>query len=100
MRSNRNTTELVLGTRSFEIFVNVRFGWLALPLVVIVATFGFLIATILKASREKAGIWKTSSFATLMHGLSWDAKVSGNESSLWRMEDMKTKARKFVSPFR
>lgn len=93
MRSNPNTTEPVFGTGSFEVFIHVRFGWLALPLVVVVATLGFLIGTIRKASRANAGIWKTSSLATLMHGLSWDAKMSGEGGSLWRMEDMQNKAR-------
>jgi hypothetical protein len=93
MRSNPSTSESVFGTGSFEVFIHVRFGWLALPLVVVTATLGFLIVTIRKASRAKAGIWKTSSLATLMHGLSWDAKMSGDGGSLWRMEDMNNKAR-------
>jgi hypothetical protein len=92
MRSNPNTTEPVFGTGSFEVYIHVRYGWLALPLVIVVATFGFLVATIGQASKAKAGIWKTSSLATLMHGLSWDAKMSGEERSLWNMEDMKDKA--------
>lgn len=93
MRSNPNTTEPVFGTGSYENFIHVRYGWLALPLIIVVATFGFLVITIRLASRANAGIWKTSSLATLMHGLSWDAKISGTERSTWRMEDMQDKAR-------
>lgn len=92
MRSNQNSTEPVLGTGSFEVFIHVRYGWLTLPLIIVVATLFFLVATIRKASREQAGIWKTSSLATLMHGLSWDAKTHGDGGSLWRMGDMKNRA--------
>lgn len=93
MRSNQDSTELIFGTGSFEVFVHVRFGWLALPLIVVVATLAFLIITIRMASQARAGIWKTSSLATLMHGLSWDAKMCGDGGSLWRMQEMSEKAR-------
>ncbi|KAE9972415.1 hypothetical protein BLS_004043 [Venturia inaequalis] len=92
MRSNQKSTEPVFGTGSFEVFIHVRYGWLTLPLIIVVATLVFLVATIRKASREQAGIWKTSSLATLMHGLSWDAKTHGDGGSLWRMEDMKNRS--------
>lgn len=93
MRSNPSTSEQVFGTGSFETYVHARYGWLALPLVVAAATLGFLITTIRQASKANAGIWKTSSLATLMHGLSWDAKMSGEERPVWRMDDMMEKAK-------
>jgi hypothetical protein len=93
MRTVSNATEPVFGSGSLETYIHVRFGWLALPILVLVATLIFLIATIRKASKANAGIWKTSSLATLMHGLSWDAKMSGERGSPWRMEEMQNKAR-------
>lgn len=56
---------------SKERYVSVRWIWLTLPLSLLLLTFIFLVATIIKASLEskQIGIWKTSAIATLLYGL-------------------------------
>lgn len=52
-------------------YVSVRWGWLSLPLGLLILSFIFLVATIIKSAKEKdqVGVWKTSAIATLLYGL-------------------------------
>ncbi|KAF2119205.1 hypothetical protein BDV96DRAFT_472440, partial [Lophiotrema nucula] len=72
IRSYQSTTEMVAGP-SFdtEPVVDVRWGWLALPLGLLGMTGIFLLATVFRSSREQdhVGVWKTSAIATLLYGL-------------------------------
>jgi hypothetical protein len=67
-----SSSETVIG-QAFdrEIYVQVRWAWITLPLLIVLLTLVFLFATIMKTSKEKedVGIWKTSAVATLVHGL-------------------------------
>jgi hypothetical protein len=55
---------------SMENYVSVRWWWLSLPLGVLFLCLVFLVATVMKSSKEKehVGVWKTSGLATLLYG--------------------------------
>ncbi|KAF1978754.1 hypothetical protein BU23DRAFT_418875, partial [Bimuria novae-zelandiae CBS 107.79] len=72
IRSASTHTEMVHGDAfDLESFVDVRWWWLTLPLALLGFTGIFLVATIIRSSREqdRVGIYKTSAIATLMFGL-------------------------------
>ncbi|KAF2474372.1 uncharacterized protein BDR25DRAFT_385936 [Lindgomyces ingoldianus] len=50
-------------------YVSVRWGWLSLPLGLLILSFVFLVATIIKSAREtgQVGVRKTSAMATLLY---------------------------------
>ncbi|KAL5372495.1 hypothetical protein DPSP01_013457 [Paraphaeosphaeria sporulosa] len=72
MRSAANNTKMVQGDAyDKESIVEVRWLWLTLPLGLLTLTGIFLLATIVRSSREhdSVGIYKTSAIATLLYGL-------------------------------
>ncbi|EOA91783.1 uncharacterized protein SETTUDRAFT_133621 [Exserohilum turcica Et28A] len=53
-----------------EIYVSVRWAWLSLPFGLLLVSFVFLLATVIKSGSEKeVGIRKNSAIATLLYGL-------------------------------
>ncbi|KAF2731233.1 hypothetical protein EJ04DRAFT_526326 [Polyplosphaeria fusca] len=73
MRSSISDIEMVSGPAfDLESFVDVRWGWLALPLGLLGFTLFFLMATVAQSSikNETLGVWKTSAIAMLLYGLS------------------------------
>ena len=85
--------EPVNGTSiSFESYVHVRWGFAILPVAVVLATFLFLIASVVMTSRSQTKLWKSSALATMFHGLDHDtrAKFDAEES----LEQMKKQAKK------
>lgn len=56
---------------SEETFIEVRWLWLSLPVGLLVLTLIFLVATVIRTSKEMGGVgvWKNSSIATLLYGL-------------------------------
>jgi hypothetical protein len=54
-----------------ESYVHVRWGWLSLPLGLLVLTLFFLVGTVVRSSvvKDDVGVWKTSAVATLLYGL-------------------------------
>ncbi|KAF2877161.1 hypothetical protein BDV95DRAFT_140700 [Massariosphaeria phaeospora] len=72
IRSSPSNTKMITGPAyDKESFVDVRWGWLSLPLGLLGLTFLFLIATVIRSSMEQdqVGVWKTSAIATLLYGL-------------------------------
>ncbi|KAJ4352161.1 uncharacterized protein N0V89_007508 [Didymosphaeria variabile] len=72
LRSATNDVEMVLGpSYDQEAIVEVRWWWLSLPLSLLAFTGLFLLATILRSSKENGvvGVWKTSAIATILYGL-------------------------------
>ncbi|KAE8869568.1 hypothetical protein PTNB73_04621 [Pyrenophora teres f. teres] len=71
MRSS-DSGELVYG-HSFEneVYVEVTWGWLSLPLCLLLVSFVFLVSTVIKSATEKGqvSIRKNSAIATLLYGL-------------------------------
>jgi hypothetical protein len=76
IRSASLDTEMVDGQAfDLESFVDVRWEWMTLPLGLLLVTGIFLLATVIRSSKEKdhVGVWKTSAMATLLYGLPDDA---------------------------
>lgn len=67
-----------------EIYVAVRLWWLVLPLCLLAFSLIFLVATVIKTSREKdqVGVWKTSAVATLLYGFPDDMQKQIASSKL------------------
>ncbi|KAJ5062650.1 hypothetical protein J3E74DRAFT_265848 [Bipolaris maydis] len=71
MRSDVHSNELIIGT-SFarETYIAVHWPWMAFPLLMLLLSIVFLVATMYKTSRDnEIGVWKTSAMPTLMYGL-------------------------------
>ena len=71
IRSNVDSNEMMAGKAySMEKFVHINWLWLIFPLLLLVLSLVFLVATIIKTSKDtETGIWKTSAMPTLMYGL-------------------------------
>lgn len=62
--------DTVFGTAySMEVFIHVRWEWLALHVALLVISSVFLITVIQISYRERAPVWKSSSLALLFHGI-------------------------------
>ncbi|KAE8836663.1 hypothetical protein HRS9139_04761 [Pyrenophora teres f. teres] len=76
IRSDSSTNKLVAGTAYLrETYVAVRWEWLTFPLVMLLLSIGFLVATMIKTSHQKyndIGTWKSSAIPSLMYGLPKD----------------------------
>jgi hypothetical protein len=76
VRSDANSNELIIGSASSpETYVRVEWGWLTFPLVMLLLSIAFLVATIIKTSQQThdgIGTWKTSAMPTLMYSLPKD----------------------------
>jgi hypothetical protein len=59
-----------------ERFVQVRWEWMILPAVSLVGSLVLICATVLKGRKTNAPVWKSSSLATLICGLSEDTQKS------------------------
>ena len=88
IRTYPNSSVLVPGSGAFETFIQARWGWLALPLILFVVTFIFLVLTIHKSSSSgDIRTWKNSALAVLLNGLTDDARKTvgppGELSVMW-----------------
>ena len=54
---------------SFESYVHVRWGWIALPVVVVLLAAVFLGAAVWQSWRGRVGVWKSSALAVLFCGV-------------------------------
>ena len=57
-----------------EIYVHIRWGWIALPVTVVLLTAVFLAAAIFGSRRSGLRLWKSSALAMLYHGLDGETK--------------------------
>lgn len=73
MRSALDSNEMIAGEAyNKKQFVLVRWEWLAFPIALLILSLLFLVATILKTSKDgngEMGIWKTSAMPTLIYSL-------------------------------
>jgi hypothetical protein len=93
LRANSDTTEIMNGTAYVqETFVQVRWGWISLPIVLLFISFIFLVATIVKSTSEQneVGIWKNSALAILLNGL--DEPLQRQVGPLRKMRDVRSVA--------
>lgn len=71
MRSSASGETIVGQAFDQEVYVLVRWAWLSLPIGLLLISFVFLLATVVKSALEKdqVGIRKNSAIATLLYGL-------------------------------
>jgi hypothetical protein len=69
IRSATNTINAIGTAHELNVFVHVRWTWLILPLTLVFASLGFLIASIMLGSRGNTPLWKISSLPLLFHSL-------------------------------
>lgn len=71
-----------------EVYIRVRWAWLAFPIALLLLSLAFLVATIWKTADTGAGgIWKTSAMPTLIYGLPKEAQDKLNSSQTWSSTD-------------
>ena len=93
-QSSNGSFEMVNGTAwDQKVKVRTRWQWASLPLVLLMAGLIFLLATVVRSSREsdEVGIWKTSALAILINGLGEDVQKSVGSGC--RMGEARAKAR-------
>ncbi|KAF2730106.1 hypothetical protein EJ04DRAFT_545961 [Polyplosphaeria fusca] len=74
IRSQLNSTEIILGTAwASENFVEIRWAWISLPAALLFGTLVFVGVTVFQSRTRKLPAWKSSSLATLLHGLTEEA---------------------------
>jgi len=73
IRSDAGVNEMITGAAyALETYVAVHWAWLTFPLIMLLLSIVFLVATMLKTSSNihgDIGMWKTSAMPTLMYGL-------------------------------
>jgi len=96
---SRAFTTMVRKTRNFDtdkvdnvngktwqpiVKVKIRWRWIILPVVLLMFSLIFLLATVIRSTKQdaKVGIWKTSALAVLFNGLGEDVQETvGNTTS-------------------
>jgi hypothetical protein len=88
IRSDSASGEPIAGDAFSEVtYVAVHWEWLSFPLVMLGLSIIFLIATIVKTSRDRdqnIGIWKTSAMPTLIYSLPQDMRHTLATASTWK----------------
>ncbi|KAF3044302.1 hypothetical protein E8E12_006699 [Didymella heteroderae] len=99
-RSVGLTNEVVIGSAyAREVYIHVQWEWLIFPLILLILSLVFLIATIMKTSDGGTGIWKTSAMPTLIYGLPKTAQTQLDPSARWDHDNPLTrKLRVKLSP--
>jgi hypothetical protein len=74
MRSNIDSNEMIPGRAyNMEKFIYINWLWLIFPILLLVLSLVFLVATIVKTSKDTdTGIWKTSAMPALIYSLPKD----------------------------
>jgi hypothetical protein len=96
-QNSNGSFETIAGTAwDQRIHVQIRWPWISLPLLLLTAGLFFLLATVMKSSKEidEVGIWKTSALAILFNGLGEDVQRSVGPGC--RMGEARMKARELV----
>jgi hypothetical protein len=77
-----------------ERFVQVRWEWITLPAVSLLGSLILICATVLKGRKTNAPVWKTSTLAILLHGLSEDTqRIIDSDISSSQTEAVSTQLR-------
>ncbi|KAJ4381546.1 hypothetical protein N0V86_002906 [Didymella sp. IMI 355093] len=91
-RSVGLANEVVIGSAyAREVYIHVQWEWLIFPLILLILSLVFLIATIMKTSDGATGIWKTSAMPTLIYGLPKEAQTQLDSSAHWNHNNPLTK---------
>ncbi|KAF1829524.1 hypothetical protein BDW02DRAFT_509709 [Decorospora gaudefroyi] len=85
MRSDVTSKENLPG-HAYDLnkFVSINWAWLTFPFILLILSLVFLVATIVKTSKDTAtGMWKTSTIPTLIYSLPEEAQNKLNPSTAW-----------------
>ncbi|KAF3006856.1 hypothetical protein E8E13_010804 [Curvularia kusanoi] len=97
MRSNLESITLVPGLAyNQKQFVVVQWGWLAFPLALLLLSLGFLIATVVRTSKdapEHLSAWKTSAMPALIYSLPKNVQEDITSAQSSREQRRKVKVR-------
>lgn len=88
MRTYPNSTVLVPGSGAMETFIQARWAWFILPLIIVCLAFMFLVLTIHQSSTAgDVKIWKNSALAVLLNRVTEDTEKTmgppGELSGMW-----------------
>ncbi|KAE8836662.1 hypothetical protein HRS9139_04760 [Pyrenophora teres f. teres] len=84
---------------SKETFITVRWAWLTFPLLLLVLSLVFLIATIIKTSKDnEIGLFKNSAMPTLIYSLPKETQGQFPSSSTWNSTKETKKIRIRLQP--
>ncbi|KAH7081715.1 hypothetical protein BKA63DRAFT_216226 [Paraphoma chrysanthemicola] len=71
---NSGTEQAVGDAWGSEVFVQTQWLWLLLPVALLLSTLILVCATIVQSRKKRIPSWKSSSLATLLHGLAEEAR--------------------------
>ncbi|KAI0852740.1 hypothetical protein F5Y00DRAFT_272400 [Daldinia vernicosa] len=67
MRNSRNSTPIAGEALRTRVYIEVQWGWMALPLTLIVLSLFLLVVMVVRTHRSDLPVWKSSSIALLSH---------------------------------
>ncbi|KAE8836661.1 hypothetical protein HRS9139_04759 [Pyrenophora teres f. teres] len=100
LRSNANSNLMLKGEAyNMNKFIHINWGWLAFPLVLLILSLVFLVATIIRTSRDtETGLFKSSALPTLIYGLPKETQGQFTSSSTWNSTEETKKVRIRLNP--
>lgn len=72
--TNNGTLQIYGNAWGAEVFVQTRWPWIILPALLLISTLVLICATLAKSQKQQVPAWKSSSLATLLHGLTEEAR--------------------------
>jgi hypothetical protein len=90
-----SSNEMIAGAAwAAETMISVHWEWLAFPLLLLVFSLVFLVATMIKTSKDTStGIWKTSAMPTLIYSLPKETQSQFTSSSAFTKAEYNNKVR-------
>lgn len=100
IRSGPSNAMLAGEAFSIETYVEIHWGWLSFPFMLLLLSLVFLVATMMKTSKDgDLGAWKTSAMPALIYSLPPDVQrelsISKNDNSSPRRKARKVRIRLF-----
>ena len=78
---------------SATLYYGIQWAWLAFPLALQAVTTGLLLAVIILTHRQRLEVWKSSTLATLYHGVDREARPKKELLSATLVSEMETTAK-------
>jgi hypothetical protein len=92
LRSSKSKEMLYGDASALENYVSVKWAWLIFPFALLLLSLAFLIATMIKTSKDTAtGIWKTSTMPALIYGLPEETRGKFAPEASWNGSSGDTK---------
>ena len=98
MSGSPNTTMLEGITQVAKPFIRVRWGWLALPIILVLLTWGFLLAAMILTKSADIPIWRTSLYPLLTLDVRAGSETKQFAATNWRLSEMETLSKRSTVP--